>query len=197
MSGGVMSYAWIESPIGRLLVAGDDEGLRLIAFPVRHRATAGSEEPASIGRTGASMHGTTGLGVSPGTGIPDTGWVEDSGRFKDVRAQLDAYFAGRRKDFTVRLAPEGTPFQLRVWAALRGIPYGETISYAELAKRVGNPKAVRAVGAANGRNPLPIVVPCHRVVGADGSLVGFGGGLDVKRALLDLERQTAGRSLLD
>jgi methylated-DNA-[protein]-cysteine S-methyltransferase len=105
-----------------------------------------------------------------------------------VHAQLDAYFAGRRRDFDVRLAPEGTPFQLRVWAALCEIPYGETISYAELARRIGNPNAVRAVGAANGRNPLPIVVPCHRVVGADGSLVGFGGGLDVKRALLDLER---------
>jgi methylated-DNA-[protein]-cysteine S-methyltransferase len=159
MSGGVVNYTWIATPIGRLLVAGDVTGLGLIAFP-----------------------------SGKGARQPESGWIEDASRFDAVRQQLDAYFAGTLRVFTLPLAPTGTPFQLRVWSALREIPYGETISYAELARRVGDPKAVRAVGAANGRNPLPIVVPCHRVVGADGSLVGFGGGLDVKRALLDLER---------
>jgi methylated-DNA-[protein]-cysteine S-methyltransferase len=104
-----------------------------------------------------------------------------------TRAQLAEYFAGRRTTFDLPLAPRGTPFQLRVWEALRGIPYGRTISYLDLARRVADDKATRAVGAANGRNPLPIVVPCHRVIGADGSLVGFGGGIARKRWLLSHE----------
>ncbi len=101
--------------------------------------------------------------------------------------QLREYFAGKRADFDLPLAPEGTEFQRSVWRNLQDIPYGETISYGELAKRVGNPKASRAVGAANGQNPIPIVIPCHRVIGANGKLTGFGGGLPTKEALLALE----------
>ena len=104
-------------------------------------------------------------------------------------AQLTEYFAGTRTTFNVPLAPTGTEFQLRTWLALRNIPYAETISYGQLALQVGNVKASRAVGLANGRNPISIVVPCHRVIGANGSLTGYGGGLDRKRLLLDLERQ--------
>jgi methylated-DNA-[protein]-cysteine S-methyltransferase len=104
-----------------------------------------------------------------------------------TRAQLSEYFAGERTTFTVPLAARGTPFQERVWGALRDIRFGETISYAELARRVESPKAVRAVGAANGRNPLPLIVPCHRVIGADGSLTGFGGGIERKQWLLQHE----------
>ena len=104
-----------------------------------------------------------------------------------VARRLDAYFAGERVAFDVPLAPWGTPFQQSVWNALCGIPYGETVSYAEIARRVGRPSAVRAVGAANGANPIAIVIPCHRVIGANGTLTGYGGGLDRKRALLLLE----------
>lgn len=104
-----------------------------------------------------------------------------------AREQLDAYFDMRLMQFDLPLEPRGTEFQRRVWESLRIIPFGETISYAELARRVDNPKAVRAVGAANGRNPLMIIVPCHRVIGADGSLTGFGGGIERKRWLLDHE----------
>ncbi len=103
-------------------------------------------------------------------------------------AQLRAYFAGERKQFDLPLEMEGTEFQLSVWRELQRIPYGETISYLELARRIGNPKAVRAVGLANGQNPIPIIVPCHRVIGSDGSLTGFGGGMENKRKLLELER---------
>jgi methylated-DNA-[protein]-cysteine S-methyltransferase len=107
-----------------------------------------------------------------------------------AREQLDAYFDMRLTCFDLPLEPRGTDFQRRVWDSLRAIPFGETISYAELARRIDNPKAVRAVGAANGRNPLMIIVPCHRVIGADGSLTGFGGGIDRKRWLLDHEART-------
>ncbi|HZO17984.1 MAG TPA: methylated-DNA--[protein]-cysteine S-methyltransferase [Gemmatimonadaceae bacterium] len=110
--------------------------------------------------------------------------------FGEARAQLEAYFDARLTRFDLPLDPHGTEFQRRVWDALREIPYAETISYAELARRVGNPKAMRAVGAANGRNPLMIVVPCHRVIGADGSLTGFGAGIERKRWLLDHEAGT-------
>ncbi len=106
--------------------------------------------------------------------------------------QLAEYFAGERTSFDLPLAPVGTPFQLTTWSALRDIPYAETINYGQLALRVGNAKASRAVGLANGRNPISIVVPCHRVIGANGSLTGYGGGLDRKRLLLDLERRVAG-----
>jgi len=107
---------------------------------------------------------------------------------KDVRKELDRYFAGTLKKFSTKLAFNGTPFQHEVWNELTRIPYGETISYMELANRIDNPKAVRAVGMANGANPIAIIVPCHRVIGSNGSLTGFGGGLPNKRALLELEK---------
>lgn len=106
----------------------------------------------------------------------------------EARSQLDAYFARKRTTFDVPIAPAGTPFQLAIWRALLEIPYGETWSYAALAAHIGRPAAVRAAGAANGQNPIPIIIPCHRVIGSNGRLVGFGGGLGLKRALLDLEK---------
>ena len=148
-----------DSPVGVLRLAADASGLRLIEFPdPRHPVTAGDD------------------------------WEEgDNAVLASTRAQLGEYFAGRRRTFDLPLAPDGTAFQCSVWMALRAIPYGATISYRALAERIGRPSAMRAVGAANGRNPLPIVVPCHRVIGADGSLTGFGGGLPTKRFLLELE----------
>ncbi|MBN8730270.1 MAG: methylated-DNA--[protein]-cysteine S-methyltransferase [Acidobacteria bacterium] len=150
-----MLFLFHPTPIGDLLVAGDGNTLSLIGFP----QGKGRREPH-----------------------PD--WNEDSSAFAAVRRQLDAYFSGTLRRFDIPLAPRGTEFQLAVWEALTHIPYGETITYSDLAIRIGNPAAVRAVGAANGANPIPIVVPCHRVIGADGSLTGFGGGLDTKRWLL-------------
>lgn len=153
------TYAHIDSPVGPLLLAADDDGLHLIEF-------ASPRHPAARGRD----------------------WHEGSHAALDqTRAQLDEYFAGDRRTFDLPLSPRGTPFQRDVWRALQRIPYGETISYAALATGIGKPTATRAVGAANGRNPLPIVVPCHRVIGADGSLTGFGGGLPIKQFLLALE----------
>lgn len=105
-----------------------------------------------------------------------------------ARRELDAYFAGKLKNFSVPVAPQGTPFQESAWKALQKIPYGATRSYAQQAVAIGKPKAVRAVGSANGRNPIPIIIPCHRVIGADGSLTGFGGGMETKRYLLALEQ---------
>lgn len=154
-----MHYSYCDTPIGKLLLAGDEEGLKLIGFP------QGSQKVDK----------------------PADGWIEDSTGFKQVKRQLADYFKGELKDFTVELAPDGTPFQLKVLQALRQIPYGQTSSYSELARAIGHPKAARAVGAANGRNPLPIVIPCHRVIGSSGNLVGFGGGLPVKKYLLNLE----------
>lgn len=153
------TYTTIDSPVGPLLLAADDDGLRLVEFQQsRHR----------IKRT--------------------DDWAEGGHAvFDATRAQLDEYFRGERKHFDLPLAPRGTQFQREVWFALATIPYGETVSYAQLAGRVGRPAAMRAVGAANGRNPLPIVLPCHRVIGADGSLTGFGGGLPTKQFLLELE----------
>lgn len=117
------------------------------------------------------------------------GWKRDDAAapFPEARAQLEAYFRGERTEFDLPLAPSGTPFQERVWKELRRIPYGKTCSYGDIAKRIGRPKACRAVGLANGRNPISIVVPCHRVIGADGSLTGYGGGLVNKKTLLELE----------
>ncbi len=128
-----------------------------------------------------------------GEPAPD-GAERDDAAFAEARGQLAEYFAGGRTELDFPVAPAGTPFQLRVWEELRRIPYGETISYAELARRIGRPTAVRAVGHANGRNPLPVVVPCHRVVGSDGTLTGYGGGLERKRALLELEAATSRRA---
>jgi len=118
---------------------------------------------------------------------PKSGWIDAKGRFAGAASELSRYFAGELKEFTFAIEPAGTEFQLAVWAALRRIPYGQTTTYGNLARAIGRPAAVRAVGAANGANHLPIIVPCHRVIGADGSLTGFGGGLDTKRDLLKLE----------
>lgn len=129
-------------------------------------------------------------------GAPDDPGAEP---FATVAAQLTAYFAGELTEFDVPLDLHGTPFQQRVWTALQGIPYGETTTYGELAAELGNPSASRAVGLANGRNPVSVIVPCHRVVGSTGSLTGYGGGLDRKRYLLDFERKTrtgAGEAML-
>ena len=152
-------YAHVPSPVGALLVAASDAGLHAIEFP---------DNRHPVPRIGAWAAGPHPL-------------------IEAARAQLDAYFAGELERFDLPLAPRGTPFQLAVWRALADIPYGGTASYAQLAARVGRPSATRAVGAANGRNPLPIVLPCHRVIGADGGLTGFGGGLPTKRFLLELE----------
>jgi methylated-DNA-[protein]-cysteine S-methyltransferase len=120
-------------------------------------------------------------------GTPGTGWKRDRGALREPAEQLEAYFAGELREFDLPLAPQGTPFQREVWSALREIPYGGTTSYGELAASVGRPHAARAVGAANGRNPIAVVIPCHRVIGASGALTGYGGGLGRKRLLLDLE----------
>ncbi len=119
--------------------------------------------------------------------FPGSMWEKSDKPFRKTKKQLGEYFRGERKKFDLDLAPEGTRFQLAAWRQLRRIPYGETISYGEQAKRMGSPRAARAVGAANGKNPISIIVPCHRVIGANGSLTGFGGGLDKKKKLLDLE----------
>lgn len=154
----VLTYDVVPAPIGRLIVASD----------------------------GAAIVGVWMANASPG----DPCWASargDDALLREARAQLDAYFAGRLRQFDLSLAPNGTEFQRRVWLALRAIPFGTTISYGALARRVGNGAAARAVGAANGQNPIPIIVPCHRVIGSNGSLTGFGGGLDRKRWLLNHE----------
>jgi methylated-DNA-[protein]-cysteine S-methyltransferase len=128
-----------------------------------------------------------------GAPLNDAGWIQDEARFRRARAQLTEYFEGARTSFDVPMAPVGTPFQRRVWSALQAIPFAETITYGELARRVGSPGAARAVGRANATNPLSIVVPCHRVTGADGSLTGYAGGEERKRWLLEHERAVLSR----
>ena len=161
MSMSALFYTHIDdSPVGPLLLAGDSEALHVLSF---------------------------GMGLRPRE--IDADWRPDTkGVLKDVRKELDRYFAGTLTKFSAKLAFNGTPFQNEVWKQLTRIPYGETISYLDLAKRIDNPKAVRAVGMANGANPIAIIVPCHRVIGSNGSLTGFGGGLPTKRALLELEK---------
>jgi methylated-DNA-[protein]-cysteine S-methyltransferase len=154
-----MWFIEIDSPVGPMRLATDGAGLRRIDFLT---GLAGRQAPA--------------------------GWMRAEAPLAGVVEQLKAYFAGALRDFNAPLAPQGTPFQQRVWRCLREIPYGETISYSELATRVGNPQAFRAVGLANGQNPIPILIPCHRVIGKDGTLVGYGGGLHIKEKLLALER---------
>jgi len=162
-----VQYARYASPIGELLLAA--RGARLCRLHML-------DGPADPRRSEAAEAAAGGF-------------------LDDVRAQLDAYFGGRARGFDLPTEPEGTPFQVRVWAELSRIPYGETISYAELARRVGDPRAARAVGGANGRNPLAVVVPCHRVIAADGRLGGFGGGLERKLWLLQHEAHVAGREV--
>lgn len=152
----------IDTPIGTLTLAADANGLRHIEFP-------------------SNRHPVDRAGWVPGANGIAADIIETTTR------QLHEYFDGARRDFELPLAPEGTAFQCEVWRTLATIPYGATWSYRDLAHAIGKPAAVRAVGAANGRNPLPIVLPCHRVIGADGSLTGFGGGLPIKAALLRLE----------
>lgn len=159
-----------DSPVGPLLLAGDQDALHVLAFGV---PPAGDRQERQISRPREV----------------DAAWQPDvRGVLGPIRRELDEYFAGRLKAFSTAVAFSGTEFQNSVWRELRRIPYGETISYLELARRIDNPKAVRAVGLANGANPIAIVVPCHRVIGANGSLTGFGGGLPTKRALLELEK---------
>lgn len=124
-------------------------------------------------------------------------WALDDRAFPDAVEQLGAYFAGELKEFELRLEFGGTPFQRNVWEALRTIPYGETRSYGEIAQQIGSPTAYRAVGLANGHNPIAVIVPCHRVIGANGGLTGFGGGLDRKRSLLDMEKNAINLTLFD
>ena len=161
-----MYYCYFDTPIGELLLAGEADSLSLIGFP-----------------KGAMRRD------------PETDWIYNEAPFEIVRRQLGEYFAGERKDFDLALSLSGTEFQVAVLEALQRIPYGETISYGAVAKRIGRPKAVRAVGAANGRNPIPIIVPCHRVIGSSGDLTGFGGGLDTKAALLRLEAENSNKLL--
>ena len=153
-------YTQLPSPIGRLLLVGDDRGLRQIVFSENGRAAP-----------------------------PNPDWKQDSAALDEPIRQLRAYFAGEIEAFDLALAPDGTPFQQKVWNELCRIPYGQTISYGDLARRIGNPNASRAVGLANGSNPIPIVIPCHRVIGSNGKLTGYGGGLPVKEKLLALERR--------
>ena len=156
-------FTRVDSPLGRLLLVAVQEGprpaLRGIYFDAEPHAA----------------------------GVVPEGARQDELAFMEVREQLDEYFSGRRQSFELPLAPLGTAFQREVWDALRAIPYGETTTYAAIARSIGRPRAVRAVGAANGRNPLSIVVPCHRVIGKDGTLTGYAGGLPSKRRLLELE----------
>ena len=151
--------------------------------------------PSPIGDLLLTGDGTalTRLLMSP-FAVEDT-WERDDDGLREYVQQLEDYFAGNRRDFDIPVDPAGTPFQKRVWEALCEIPYGQTWSYLQLATRIGNPKACRAVGLANGRNPIAVVVPCHRVIGANGSLTGYGGGMDRKRILLDLERRTESAQL--
>lgn len=155
--------------------------------------------PTPIDRLVLASDGSAIVGVWMANAEPDDKrWVDRRGRdavLDEARGELESYFAGRLKVFTIPLAPNGTEFQRRVWSTLREIPFGTTISYADLARRVSNAAAVRAVGAANGRNPIPIIVPCHRVIGSDGSLTGFGGGLPRKQWLLRHEGAQAELSI--
>ena len=157
-----LDYTYYDSPVGALLLAGTKDALHLVSFPGGSRAKQ-----------------------------PQDGWRENAQTFAPVIAQLEDYFAGTRQEFDLPLALVGTEFQKQVWLALAKIPYGETISYGEMAKRVNRPKASRAVGAANGANNLPIILPCHRVIGANKTLTGFGGGLPTKEFLLRHEQEIA------
>lgn len=150
-----LRFTHVSSPVGDLLIAGSDEALHFLSFPTGHKAFG-----------------------------PATDWQQDDAIFREARGQLDAYFAGKLRQFDLPLHMSGTAFQNSVWQYLSSIPFGETRTYGQIASNLGRPKANRAVGAANGNNPLPIILPCHRVIGASGSLTGFGGGLPTKEYLL-------------
>jgi len=172
MSDASVYYSYTKSPCGDLLVACTDAGLTHIHF----RDGEASMEPGET-------------------------WIRDESRLLNAVDQLIGYFDGSQKRFDLRLAPKGTPFQHRVWEALQAIPFGETVSYSDIAHRIGQPTAVRAVASANARNPLAIVIPCHRVIGSDGKLRGYAGGLPIKQQLLDHEwtfsaESDAGQQLL-
>ena len=158
------TFTRFPSPVGELILTASETALKAVFFPVRRNRSA-----------------------------PEAGWVEDDGRgpagalLGGVRRQLTEYFEGTRTTFDLPLDGTGSTFERRVWDLLRTIPYGATTSYGALARRLGDPRATRAVGAANGKNPIPIIVPCHRVLGVRGELTGFGGGLDRKRWLLEHE----------
>ena len=158
-------YHYYTAPIGKLLLAGDGECLNLLGFPSGSMARRHKD-----------------------------GWIKDSSPFKEVMLQLASYFSGELSEFQVCLAPNGTKFQEMVWDALMKIPYGETWSYGQLAEHIGKPKASRAVGAANGLNPIPVIIPCHRVIGSNGKLTGFGGGVETKQYLLNLESEIERRT---
>jgi methylated-DNA-[protein]-cysteine S-methyltransferase len=153
-----MLYTTIDSPIGELLLLGDGHALRGLYMQE-------GRKPKAIA----------------------AGWQSSAASFEDLQAQIAEYFAGERTTFQTTLVMDGNPFERQVWRALQDIPYGETVSYGEIARRLGQPQAARAVGLANGRNPISVIVPCHRVIGADGGLTGYGGGLERKRLLLELE----------
>lgn len=157
-------YDVIASPVGDLMLAATGTHIVSVRF-----APHSAEEAESVGWVRA------------------TGGTAADRLLEWARRELEEYFAGDRTTFSLPIDPHGTEFQRQVWTALRAIPFGGTISYGELARRIGDPKAMRAVGAANGRNPIPIIVPCHRVIGADGSMTGFGGGIERKKWLLDHE----------
>ena len=163
-----MYYCTLSTPIGELLLVGTADALHQVHFQ---------------------------SGTHPAR--PDKDWEQSDKPFRETIRQLKAYFAGRLKAFDLPLVPEGTAFQRKVWRALQTIPYGKTLSYGELARRIRQPTASRAVGAANGQNPIPVIIPCHRVIGANGSLTGFGGGLPIKRQLLALEGCLPERSQAD
>lgn len=158
MADPALVFTYTESPVGALLLAGDGEALHFLSFPGGGKAFG-----------------------------PRPDWRRDDDRFVEARRQLAAYFAGELRVFDLPLHYRGTAFQNRVWTELRSIPHGETRTYGWLAERIGAPKASRAVGRANGANPIPVIVPCHRVIGASGALTGFGGGIETKKYLLDHE----------
>ncbi len=156
----IKQYCYYKAPFGELLLVRTKKGLEELHFPNYHKANT-----------------------------PRAEWVNAPLFFKDVIQQLKEYFMGKRKEFTIPLNPTGTSFQMRVWSELQKIPFGTTSSYLDIAKRIHNPKACRAVGGANNKNPISIIIPCHRIIGKDGSLTGFGGGLEVKEFLLNHEKE--------
>tara|TARA_R110002072_G_scaffold170552_2_gene324152 strand:- start:85611 stop:86117 length:507 start_codon:yes stop_codon:yes gene_type:complete len=153
-------YSLLTSPVGDLLLAGDGNALHLVGFPTGKRSA-----------------------------VRQSDWLRNDAVFMEEKRQLTAYFNGELTEFTLKLSLQGTDFQKSVWNALRAIPYGQTCSYGDIARQINRPNAYRAVGAANGQNPLPIIIPCHRVIGSTGKLTGFGGGLPTKEKLLGLEQR--------